>query len=261
MTQQKIVQEIFLPSIHDGIRLEARLSYWKTKENVQEQEDKAVIISHPYGPLGGNNNNNVVVAVENFFLRKGYLTLAFNFRGSGKSKGRTSWTGEPENNDFRTMLNFLANSGKISDDNIVIIPKISGVIIIGYSYGSLMATSLTSSPTQYPFTTSFVLISLPLSVIWFLTFFRSSAYQTNLQNLLSSSSTRVLFIFGDSDQFTRASKYKQWIKDNNVLGNERWNVVELKGVDHFFVYQQMEDVLIDVIQKWLQVDSTSGSEN
>lgn len=52
MTQQKIVQEIFLPSIHDGIRLEARLSYWKTKENVQEQEDKAVIISHPYGPLG-----------------------------------------------------------------------------------------------------------------------------------------------------------------------------------------------------------------
>jgi hypothetical protein len=52
MTQQKIVQEIFLPSIHDGTRLEARLSYWKTKENVQEQQSKAVIISHPYGPLG-----------------------------------------------------------------------------------------------------------------------------------------------------------------------------------------------------------------
>ena len=52
MTQQKIVQEIFLPSIHDGIRLEARLSYWKVKEHVQEQQVKAVIISHPYGPLG-----------------------------------------------------------------------------------------------------------------------------------------------------------------------------------------------------------------
>lgn len=71
-----------------------------------------------------------MVAVEHFFLRKGYLTIAFNFRGSGKSKGRTSWTGEPENDDFKTMLNFLVNFGKISDDNIVLIPKISQVIII-----------------------------------------------------------------------------------------------------------------------------------
>jgi hypothetical protein len=114
-----------------------------------------------------------------------------------------------------------------------------------------MATSLASSPTQYSFAISYVLISLPLSVIWFLTFFRSSAYQTHLRNLLSSSSTRVLFIFGDSDQFTRVSKYNQWIKDNKVLENERWNVAKLKDVDHFFAYQQMEVSLIDVIQKWL----------
>ncbi|RIA88933.1 Alpha/Beta hydrolase protein [Glomus cerebriforme] len=258
MAQQKVVKEIFLPSVHDGIRLEARLSYWKTKENVQEQQAKAVIISHPYGPLGGNNYNNVVIALENFFLHSGYLTIAFNFRGSGKSRGRTSWTGESESNDFRTMLNFIANSGKINDDNIVIIPKIYQVTIIGYSYGSLIATSLASTPTEYSFPISYILISLPLSVTWFLTFFHSSVYSTHLKNLLSSSSTKVLFVFGDSDQFTRVSKYRQWIKDNNVLENERWTVAELNGADHFFAYQQMEVALIDVIEQWVR---TNGSEN
>ena len=134
-----------------------------------------------------------------------------------------------------------------------------------------MASSLASSPTQYPFPISYILISLPLSVIWFLTFFRSSVYSTHLEKLLLSSSTKVLFIFGDSDQFTRMSKYRKWIKDNNVLENERWTVEELNGVDHFFAYQQMEDALIDIIQQWvdknngLQVGSSSsipsGSEN
>jgi len=69
--------------------------------------------------------------------------------------------------------------------------------------------------------------------------------------LLSSPSTNVLFIFGDSDQFTRVSKYRKWIKDNNVLENERWTVAELNGADHFYVYQQMEDALISVIQQWV----------
>src|SRR3954470_1007812 len=114
-----------------------------------------------------------------------------------------------------------------------------------------MASSLASSSTQYPFPISYILISLPLSVIWFLTFFRSSVYSTHLKNLLSSPSTKVLLIFGDSDQFTRLSKYRQWIKDNNVLENERWSIVELNGGDHFFANQQMEDYLIDAIQQWV----------
>ena len=75
------------------------------------------------------------MAVENFFLYRGYLTIAFNFRGSGKSRGRTSWTGEPENDDFKTMLNFLKNFGKINDDNIIIIPNVSEVtVIVSYEF-------------------------------------------------------------------------------------------------------------------------------
>ncbi|CAG8451622.1 27169_t:CDS:2 [Dentiscutata erythropus] len=118
------VHRIFIPSLHDGTRLEARVGVNRTDD---QNLVKAVVISHPYGPLGGNFYNNVVVAVEQYFQDKGYLTIAFNFRGSGKSKGRTSWSGEPECDDYKTMLEFLSKSGKIGENTILQIPKISDV--------------------------------------------------------------------------------------------------------------------------------------
>jgi alpha/beta superfamily hydrolase len=51
------------------------------------------IISHPYGPLGGNLNNNVVVAAGSSLSELGISILRYDSRGSGRSNGRTSWTG------------------------------------------------------------------------------------------------------------------------------------------------------------------------
>ncbi|CAG8540001.1 13353_t:CDS:2, partial [Cetraspora pellucida] len=241
------VHKIFIPSLHDETRLEARvgINYVDAQKSI-----KAVIIAHPYGPLGGNFYNNVVVTVEQYFQDKGYLTIAFNFRGCGKSKGRTSWSGEPECEDYKTMLEFLSKSGRIGENSILQIPKISDVTIIGYSYGSLIASSLASSSSQFTLPTSYVLINYPLSVIWFLTFFRSSTYLNYLQTLLASTS-HVLFIYGDSDQFTGVSKYKQWVKDNKAVENPLWSIVELKGTDHFYTFQNMEDKLIKALDEWI----------
>ncbi|KAF0352005.1 alpha/beta-hydrolase [Gigaspora margarita] len=239
--------KIFIPSLHDGTRLEARVGV----NYVDDQNFvKAVIISHPYGPLGGNFYNNVVVTVEQYFQDKGYLTIAFNFRGSGKSKGRTSWSGEPECEDYKTMLEFLSKSGKIGENTILQIPKVSDVTIIGYSYGSLIASSVASSSPQFTFPTSYILINYPLSVTWFLTFFRSSTYLNYLQTLLVSTS-RVLFIYGDSDQFTGVGKYRQWVKINKAAENPLWTIKELKGTDHFYTWQSMEDKLIEALDEWI----------
>jgi len=65
-------QEIFLPSIRDGVQLEARLSYHKTKEDVSKQEVKAVIISHPYGPLG-----SFFLTIFFFFFKKKFNCFIF----------------------------------------------------------------------------------------------------------------------------------------------------------------------------------------
>ncbi|CAG8592558.1 11113_t:CDS:2, partial [Scutellospora calospora] len=124
---QKTFHKIFIPSLHDGTSLEARVGV----NNIDEQKPiKAIIVSHPYGPLGGNFYNNVVVAVEQYFRDKEFLTIAFNFRGCGRSGGRTSWSGEPECEDYKTILEFLSKSGRINENIILQIPKISHVTII-----------------------------------------------------------------------------------------------------------------------------------
>jgi alpha/beta superfamily hydrolase len=65
------------------------------------------IISHPYGPLGGNLNNNVVVAVGKSLSELGIAILRYDSRGSGGSNGRTTWQG--------LRLEFELNYSEIED--------------------------------------------------------------------------------------------------------------------------------------------------
>nr|CAG8591434.1 14220_t:CDS:2 [Entrophospora candida] len=194
MNKRLIVENALLPSLYDNKNLEIRLSYWKPDTNYDDnnidigqnsQTVKGVTISHPYGPLGGDFHNNVVRTVEDFFLRKGYLTIAFNFRGSGKSAGRTSWSGEPECYDYKTIVEFLLNSGKLGNKTIAVGPK-------------------------------------------------------------------VLFVYGDSDQFTNVGKYRRWIQENKLLENKNWTVKELTDADHFFASQRMEYELVGAIDEWIE---------
>ncbi|RHZ60964.1 hypothetical protein Glove_350g148 [Diversispora epigaea] len=286
---QKIKKNIFIPS-YDKTPLEVRVKYWQDglgrivnggndiyKDNtsiynsgiqnssigssndneVEINGIKAVIISHPYGPLGGDFNNNVVVAVEHYFLSMGYLTVAFNFRGVGNSGGRTSWSGEPECGDYKSIVEVLLNSGRTKDEIIIELPKISELIIVGYSYGSLIASSFTTSlsiPTFY------ILISYPLSVRWFLTFFHTSTYINHLISLINSNS-KVLFIYGNYDQFTRSSRFKNWVRENNLINNPRWTIKELRGADHFYVTGSMEISLIQELNEWINNTSTNRINN
>ena len=47
----------------------------------------AVIVTHPWGPLGGNLYNNVVNAAVLYFQRIGITTCRFNFAGSQFGRG------------------------------------------------------------------------------------------------------------------------------------------------------------------------------
>ena len=47
----------------------------------------AVIVTHPWGPLGGNMNNNVVLALVFWFQRLRITTLRFDFCGSQIGRG------------------------------------------------------------------------------------------------------------------------------------------------------------------------------
>src|SRR4028118_2246126 len=45
------------------------------------------MILHPHPQAGGTMNNHIVQALYKTFVRRGFATLRFNFRGVGKSQG------------------------------------------------------------------------------------------------------------------------------------------------------------------------------
>lgn len=94
----------------------------------KSKEAPAIIIAHPYGPLGGNMNNNVVIALQKYFLSQGYITVCLNFRGCGHSQGKTSWTGMSEREDYISVINLILDATHLDYKNLNF-PKVNRLIL------------------------------------------------------------------------------------------------------------------------------------
>lgn len=66
------------------------------------------------------------MAIQRHFEEKGYVTACINFRGCGKSKGRTSWTAMPERDDYTSVMDFLLGS---KEYNELELPKINKLVL------------------------------------------------------------------------------------------------------------------------------------
>lgn len=86
-------------------------------------QDKGVIVTHPHPLYGGDMYNYVVESVVNAYQKKGYTTLRFNFRGTGKSQGDYS-EGIGEQEDVRAAISWLSAQG------------IKEIDLAGYSFGA-----------------------------------------------------------------------------------------------------------------------------
>ena len=156
-----------IPSIHDDTELECRLFHPPKSVDLGENctKRKGAIIAHPYAPLGGCIDDPVVNFVGEAILKQGYVLGLFNFRGAGASKGRTSWSGKPEQADYISFLGFfvlylsglesegLASSPILSPRSNQTLSPVSikssfreegpiTLILGGYSYGSLITSQL-----------------------------------------------------------------------------------------------------------------------
>ena len=155
-----------IPSIHDDTELECRLYHPKSINlggNCTRR--KGAIVAHPYAPLGGCIDDPVVNFVGEAILKQGYVLGLFNFRGAGASKGRTSWSGKPEQADYISFLGFfilylsgLESGGLVTSpissptSNQTLSPisikstsreqEPVTLILGGYSYGSLITSQL-----------------------------------------------------------------------------------------------------------------------
>ncbi|KAK5160838.1 hypothetical protein LTR04_004491 [Oleoguttula sp. CCFEE 6159] len=103
-----------IPSIHDDTPLDCRLYHPKPVSrdgapSAGSGQKRGAIVAHPYAPMGGSYDDPVVGIVAGQLLKEGFVVGTFNFRGAGTSKGRTSWTGKAEMEDYIAFAGFFVH--------------------------------------------------------------------------------------------------------------------------------------------------------
>lgn len=160
-----------------------------------------------------------------------YSVITFNFRGALGSKGRTSWSSYPEQQDFQMVINYVCTN----------FPEVDKMILSGYSYGAMIAFKM-----DPPIKNTFFLIISPLLPP--LTYFLGLSLRSkpiNPQN-------KGLVIYGGRDLlaslFSWRNYCKFWAKLNNPNG---LITVKIDNADHFWTERKDLQILVFNIINWI----------
>lgn len=193
------------------------------------QSEYGFIICHPYTIMGGSYDEPVICHLFSHFAAEGFTTIKFNFRGAGKSGGRQSFNGVGEQEDLRTVVDYLRH--------IEHPPK--KIILIGNSFGSMIVSN---TADEFPDVICFICIGFPYSVLWFLSLFHGKEIAAKV----AQSKKKKFFVIGDKDNFTGINKFKQFIATTDP---ETTKYTIEKGMNHFWFNKY--HVLIRHINKYL----------
>jgi hypothetical protein len=105
------------------------------------------LILHPHPKAGGTMDNSVTAQLYLLFMRRGFATLRFNFRGVGRSQGEFD-SGIGELADAATALDWLQATN----------PTASQCWVAGYSFGAWIGMQLLM---RRPETDGFISVSPP----------------------------------------------------------------------------------------------------
>jgi alpha/beta superfamily hydrolase len=163
---------------------------------------QAAVVCHPHPQYGGDMHNSVVRAVANAFVRLGFATLRFNFRGVGRSDGCYD-AGRGEAADVQAAVRCVLAQAHVSS-----------VTLAGYSFGAVMALQ---AGIVSPEVMCLVAVAPPLVALESLT-------------ALSPWDKPKLFVVGDGDPFCSVSGLQQQI--TRLAAPKTLEVIP--GADHFF---------------------------
>jgi hypothetical protein len=218
-------QELFVEDTETTAR------YADLKSNV------VVVVTHPWTFLGGNMHNNVVVAAVLYFQKLGISTVRFDFHGSGIGRGYT------QVEQVRAVVRKIVKPGldddKQEDTASNPTKRPIRVILIGYSYGSLITGSASADMDECIASIS---IAPPFAVQHWLLLFNSSYHLR--QSTLAEHLPRLL-LMGTSDNFTSEKVFQDMIEKHYPSAVS----AIVQDADHFF-HRREKDVM-DVIGQWL----------
>jgi alpha/beta superfamily hydrolase len=184
-------------------RLEGRYHHSK------EGNAPIALLLHPHPQHGGTMNNKVVYTLYHAFVKRGYSTLRFNFRGVGRSQGQFD-RGEGELSDAASALDWLQTYN----------PNAGACWIGGFSFGAWIGMQLLM---RRPEIDAFIAVAPPANMFDF--------------SFLAPCPASGLIIQGDRDQLVPAESVQRLI---NKLMHQRDIRIDhrmIAGADHFFQNQ------------------------
>src|SRR5258705_2085677 len=164
------------------------------------------LILHPHPQQGGTMHNKVVYALYQCFVRRGFSTLRFNFRGVGRSQGSFD-RGEGELSDAASALDWLQTYN----------PNAGACWVAGFSFGAWIGMQLLM---RRPEIASFVSVAPPASMYDF--------------SFLAPCPVSGLVVQGDKDEVVAEAPVGKLV---HKLHNQREITIDcpvVAGANHFF---------------------------
>ncbi|HCM84269.1 MAG TPA: alpha/beta hydrolase [Alphaproteobacteria bacterium] len=190
--------EVIIPGLAG--RIEARYQHSKA------QNAPVALVCHPHPLHGGTMNNKVTYAMYQSFVKMGFSTLRFNYRGVGESQGE--WAeGEGELADASSALDFLQAHN----------PTAGGLWITGFSFGAWVAMQLLM---RRPETDRFVVVAPPANMFSF--------------DFLAPCPCSGLILQGDEDKVVPKPLVDDMVSKLRLQRGITIDYRAMTGADHFF---------------------------
>ena len=164
------------------------------------------LILHPHPQFGGTMNNKVVYAMYQAFVKRGFSTLRFNFRGVGRSQS-TFDNGQGEMSDAASALDWMQAHN----------PNAQGCWIGGFSFGAWISMQLMM---RRPEISGFISVAPPAS-------------QHDFSFLAPCPASGIL-VHGDQDEIVPVDSVDKLANKLKSQKNITIDYEVVKGCDHFF---------------------------
>lgn len=183
----------------DG-RLEGRYHHSK------QPNAPIALLLHPHPQHGGTMNNKVVYALYHAFVRQGFSTMRFNFRGVGRSQGRFD-NGQGELSDAASALDWMQTYN----------PNAAACWVGGFSFGAWIGMQLLM---RRPEIDGFVSVAPPANIYDF--------------TFLAPCPSSGLIVHGTHDELVPEPSVSKLATKLSAQKNIRVRYRTIEGANHFF---------------------------
>ena len=179
------------------------------------------LLLHPHPQHGGTMNNKIVYSMYQIFIKHGFSSLRFNFRGVGRSQGQFD-NGQGELSDAASALDWMQSQN----------PNTSSCWIAGFSFGAWVAMQLMM---RRPEIQGFISVAPPASMYDF--------------SFLAPCPASGMIIHGNKDEIIPQSSVDKLAQKLQKQKNITIDYRTIEGSDHFF--NNHLDTLIGHIEEYL----------